>query len=57
MNNRISVGTQQAINIWRTNPLFAASKAAKLAGISHTTLIRAIKRLKLKRNKKVAAMA
>lgn len=54
MNNRISVGTSQAISIWQANPSFPPSKAAKLAGVSHTTLIRAIKRLKLKRNKKVA---
>ena len=49
MSNRISVGTQQAIRIWQENHSLAASAAAKLAGIAHTTLLRAIKRLKLKR--------
>ena len=54
MNQRISVGTQQAITIWKANPTFSPSKAAKLAGIAHTTLLRAIKRLNIKRNKKLA---
>lgn len=54
MNTRISVGTQNAISLWVGNPQFTPSKAAKLAGISHTTLIRAIKRLKLKRKKVLA---
>ena len=54
MDNRISVGTQQAITLWQRNPDTSASKCALIAGISHTTLLRAIKRLKLKRKKSLA---
>jgi phage regulator Rha-like protein len=51
MNQRISVATSFAINLWNANPQFTPSKCAKMAGISHTTILRAIKRLKLKRKK------
>jgi phage regulator Rha-like protein len=54
MDNRISVGTQQAIILWQRNLKSSASKCAAIAGISHTTLLRAIKRLKLKRKKTLA---
>ena len=49
MSNRISVGTQQAIRLWLDNPKLTPSAAARLAGIAHTTILRAIERLKLKR--------
>lgn len=45
----ISVGTQHAIALWQRNPSMSATKAAALIGISHTTLLRAIKRMGLKR--------
>ena len=50
----ISIGTQTAIALWEQNPKSSASKCALIAGISHTTLLRAIKRLKLKRKKTLA---
>jgi len=49
MNNRISVGTSKAIKLWQRNPKLTLSACAKVAGIAHTTLSRAIGRLNLKR--------
>lgn len=50
----ISIGTQTAIALWQRNLKSSATKCALIAGISHTTLLRAIKRLKLKRKKTLA---
>ena len=51
MTNRISVGVQQAIDLWLDNHKLSVLDASALAGVSHTSLYRAIKRLKLKRKK------
>ena len=51
MSNRISVAVQQAADLWQTNPKLTVAAASKLSGIAHTSLYRAIKRLKLKRKK------
>lgn len=51
MNQRISVGTDKAIALWKRNKALTIYRAARLAGVAHTTLSRAIKRLNLKRQK------
>ena len=51
MGNRISVAVQKAIDLWLIQPTVSVSEAARLTGIAHTSLYRAIKRLKLKRKK------
>lgn len=51
MSNRISVAVQKAADLWRANPSLTVAAASQLAGIAHTSLYRAIKRLNLKRKK------